>query len=247
MFSYYNKEMLRVNNKISLNIPEKEKETSESREEKLRKRGKKGKKKEKKPVENDVKGILAEGNSELKDGDAIMMPVVGPEDIPLPDNETDIEEAKLELHPMLEVGILFRLVENESSGTNKEIFPNKLTVTSETGTEMAKICWYCHAPNETTKLFKCQGCHQVSRFPVFLLFDPAPRRATVGASAKRRIGRGTRSTVLKSCRRGMAGRVTRRKKVLKFKVLQGRYQEPLYQENHSCVIFKKCCETFICE
>ena len=66
----------------------------------MRKRGKKEKKKKKKtPSENDEKGILAEGlpvgNSEVKD-DPILMPVVVPEDIPLPDNETEDEEPKLE-------------------------------------------------------------------------------------------------------------------------------------------------------
>jgi len=118
------------------NIPKKEKVTKDSEAAKVR--NKKGKKKKKMPIEIDGRSILAEclpggtGGGEVGDGN--VMPMVGPQAIPEPQKQVD-----------------------EANGENIQI---EKKVTSELEAEKIKICWNCHAPKETTKLFKCKGCHK---------------------------------------------------------------------------------------
>jgi len=66
--------------------------------------------------------------------DGNVMPMVGPQAIPEPQKQV--------------------------AGSNGENIQIEKKVTSELEAETVKICWNCHAPKETTKLFKCKGCHK---------------------------------------------------------------------------------------
>jgi len=130
--------------------------------ENARKRGKKGK--NKKPVAKDSATNSEECLPRSNGGSAIM---VGPEGISKPQKQ--VAEAGGEISQM----------EDKVSWVQRrmrwmqEIEKNK------------KICWYCHAPKETTKLFKCQGCHKVSILSFFISFDLTAQARYCGERCQR--------------------------------------------------------------
>jgi len=139
------------------NIPKKEKVTTDSEAAKVRKRDNKGKKKKKMPVEVDGKSILAEclpggtGGGEGVDGN--VMPMVGPQAIPEPQVKSCCSSFKPSSSHLS--------LQKQVAEVNEENIQIEKKVTSELEAETVKICWNCHAPKETTKLFKCKGCLKV--------------------------------------------------------------------------------------
>jgi len=124
--------------------------------------------------------------------DGNIMPMLGPQAIPEPQVKSCCSSFKpSSFHLSLQ---------KQVAGSNGENIQIEKKVTSELEAETVKICWNCHAPKETTKLFKCKGCHKVGRFLLFLILTRSSRRATVGRSARGRTGRGMGGTVLSSWR-----------------------------------------------
>ena len=122
----------------------------------VKKRGKRGKKKKKKiPVEIDEEGG-SQGGGEVRGGggDEITMPMVGPDGTP-----------KSEVKPRacaFKTSYFHLSLQKQDTEPNGEQIQTKEEETTDSDAEKVKICWYCHAPRETTKLFKCKGCHKVS-------------------------------------------------------------------------------------